>query len=94
MTLDISQIAVIFASGAVTLTVTMIGWQMRKHTLKQEASAKRREQKQELHYKKIDAVIYALASASENINGAMFKKNYDEKMKEFLDEADMMGAFG
>ena len=89
MTLDISQVAVMCASGAVTLITTIIGWQFRKHTLAQEKSARRREAKQELHYKKLDAVIYALASASENINGQIFKINYDAKMREFQYESEM-----
>ena len=93
MILDPSQVAVIVASGAVTLVTSVIGLQLRKHTLRQEKSARRREARQEMHYRKLDAVIFALASASENISGPTFKRTYDEKMKEFMAESEMMGSF-
>jgi hypothetical protein len=90
MTLDVSQLAVIIASGAVTVIATFIGFQLRRHTLKQEKAAARREAKQELHYRKLDAVIFALASAADNISGVTFKRAYDEKMLEFKRENELI----
>lgn len=90
MILDPSQWAIIIASGIVTLIAGIVGRRLDKHAKNQEAGALRRERKQELHYKKLDAVIYALASASENINGQTFKRNYDEKMREYAAESQMM----
>ena len=86
MTLDVSQVAVIIASGVVTFIFATIGYQLRKHTKKQEESAARRERKQELHYRKLDAVIFALASASDHISGTAFQRVYDQKMREYEQE--------
>lgn len=92
MILDASQLAVVIASTAATAIFGMAAWQLRRHTLRQEKSALRREKKQELHYRKLDAVIFALASAAENISGASFQKNYEAKMREYERENDYIEA--
>ena len=90
MALDVSQVVTIVAGTLCTGLMSIMLWKFRKHAIKQEKAAARREAKQEMHYRKLDATIFALASASENISGKDFKKAYDDKMREYEEEDEQM----
>lgn len=79
---DSSQYMFLLLSGIISVVATVIGVQFKKYFNKQEKNAARREQKQEHHFKKVDAMFFALAMTLSAVDGEKFNRFYKERMAE------------
>lgn len=98
LVLDYNSFIITVLTVALTTISTVAVKTVRNHFKRREKVEKENQRRQELHFMKIDAVIYAIAASSDNVHSEIFSRKYDEQLKRLIrenkilsDELDLAG---
>ena len=59
---------------------------VRGYLKRREIRERQTQRRQELHFMKIDAIIYAIAASSDSVVSEVFQQKYTEQLNKLIDE--------
>ncbi len=91
VTFDVSQLSTLVFTVIGSVVMLVIHSKVSGYLKRQEAAAAERQRRQELHFKKFDAIMFSFSVILEPEKAKLFKTSFDEQMNNYYAENNFIG---